>query len=726
LASELPKIILENKDDLSCFESANASIEISGYDGLPPYAYRLNDGAFQDSPTFNNLGAGRHILEIKDANGNVSKRPVFINSPDPIEGIIEVLDVTCQNEIDATIAVEFNGGNPSNRTISLSNDSLTYSLNQEGFSEDFENGSPTNWTLQRNWRYGTSEELSGAGFDIPPSGSCIALNDARIENNSGASSVYSKVIDLENATSATVSFDAFFLDSDWFTDETAKFYISSDNGSSYQEIISLPRFTDWYTYKFYFENLTTSKLKLRFEYNDGRGWNYGLAIDNVKVFNNAKVYFEGLGKGDYTLEISDEEGCSTIQTFSLASQDLIEVQSLTYTEPTCDSSGSISMEAFSINGIAFYSLEDQTNSSGSFDNLDAGFYQITITDNNGCTRTEEVELSPWSLDLSQTETICSSYPNTYYQTEICTDTGEIVNWNLRINDQLTFFSSDSSSCYSLDLSDYILDFSLEDIFLVEAIDEYGCSKSIEISLQKPIKLLYNAEDTIYLCSDTSEFELVLENINDFELVTVNDSSDNLIMPQFEGTYSLDNEGRYLINGIDLNGCTYKSDLTIIKLENLLIEIIEQNPANSVEGGSVTIGATGGSGFYEYSLLDETNDSGTFSDISPGTYEIIVTDMYDCTSTIEITINFASSIIPENSLGRVKAHPNPTHDFVTLKTDFEILESDVKLYYTNLQEVSNFKFLTEEKKLDLTYLPSGLYFIHLKNENIDLVLKQVKF
>jgi len=75
LDTTYPKIILDAKNDLTCQDSNNGRILLDGYDGLAPYSFRINQGAFQSSGSFTNLDADLYLVEIKDALGQVSQRP---------------------------------------------------------------------------------------------------------------------------------------------------------------------------------------------------------------------------------------------------------------------------------------------------------------------------------------------------------------------------------------------------------------------------------------------------------------------------------------------------------------------------------------------------------------------------------------------------------------------------------------------------------------------------
>jgi hypothetical protein len=54
--------------DTECLDG-NGSVTINVTEGVPPYQYRIGNGAFTDTNTFTSLNQGTHELELKDGNG---------------------------------------------------------------------------------------------------------------------------------------------------------------------------------------------------------------------------------------------------------------------------------------------------------------------------------------------------------------------------------------------------------------------------------------------------------------------------------------------------------------------------------------------------------------------------------------------------------------------------------------------------------------------------------
>ncbi|MDY3521249.1 leucine-rich repeat domain-containing protein [Riemerella anatipestifer] len=76
-------------------------------------------------------------------------------------------------------------------------------------------------------------------------------------------------------------------------------------------------------------------------------------------------------------------------------------------------------------------------------------------------------------------------------------------------------------------------------------------------------------------------------------------------------------------------------------------------------------------------------------------------------------------IEEVSKSKISIHPNPTSDFINIHTT----ETDID--YTDIYDSSGKKLKTSHlKSIDLSYLPSGVYFISIKTKNKEIHLFKI--
>ncbi len=111
---------------------------------------------------------------------------------------------------------------------------------------------------------------------------------------------------------------------------------------------------------------------------------------------------ENLGAGTYSVEITDENGCELTVSATVAEPDAISA-SATTTQETMGSDGAIDLTVSGGSGNYTYEWTGPNNFTSTDQNpedLAGGMYEVTITDENGCTFTLEVEV-PSVVGLSE-------------------------------------------------------------------------------------------------------------------------------------------------------------------------------------------------------------------------------------------------------------------------------------------------------------------------------------
>lgn len=143
---------------------------------------------------------------------------------------------------------------------------------------------------------------------------------------------------------------------------------------------------------------------------------------NGTLFSQNTEDLDGIGFGEYELFVTDQYGCVKSRTFSLENPAPLNLEFLV-ADATCylESDGSVAVQV--TGGYGSYSFEWLKNNepfsvTGSFaNNLEAAFYELTVTDLEGCviTRTVEVEQpDPFLIEVTKQDNTCS----TPYDSEI--------------------------------------------------------------------------------------------------------------------------------------------------------------------------------------------------------------------------------------------------------------------------------------------------------------------
>ena len=118
----------------------------------------------------------------------------------------------------------------------------------------------------------------------------------------------------------------------------------------------------------------------------------------------------------------------------------------------------------------------------------------------------------------------------------------------------------------------------------------------------------------------------------------------------DGVFNNLSAGVYSITVTDDAGCTSICDgIVISEPETLTCTVDNVVPETCTSGndGSLSVVASGGTAPYNYSLNDNTNSTGTFSNLDAGTYTVIIRDANDCETTcteILIENDFTTQVV----------------------------------------------------------------------------------
>jgi len=160
------------------------------------------------------------------------------------------------------------------------------------FQEDFEEGQlPSGWMIETNatdggWNFGPVGPISSNGFGIPANGSSniAGTNDDQCNCDKSNDLLITPPIDLGTQTAASLKYDIFYTDNAYQNDqENATVEISIDGGSTWEVIEDIAGETEWVTHGINISDYVGQSVLIGFRYNDGSGWLYGAAIDNVLV-----------------------------------------------------------------------------------------------------------------------------------------------------------------------------------------------------------------------------------------------------------------------------------------------------------------------------------------------------------------------------------------------------------------------------------------------------------
>jgi len=359
--------------------------------------------------------------------------------------------------------------------------------------------------------------------------------------------------------------------------------------------------------------------------------------------------------GFISVTVTDDDGNTASETILVPEPAPIEYD-LELLEPSCNNGSDGMVEIIAFGGTG--SLEcfwDQLGSGCIQEDLEAGFYALSITDDNGCMLEDEIQLDePDALLVSVSVTLANGNSSNGTATGLVTggispylfewSTGETT---MGVNDMI---SGLSPGTYGLTVTDQ--NNCQQDIEFVIGSD--GCALAIESDIQ---------DVSCYRGSDGVINLNVLNATAPVSLAWSNGSfGDNLTgVPA----------GVYQVSITDANQCVDTlRNLVIAQPDSLVVDSVSVSSVNCAAdaGGSIALHISGGTVPYSiYWSNGVTNDTlingmdtlvnlaDTLSQLMPGIYSWTIIDANMCTLQDSIEVPLTDTIPPMVSLGLIELY-----------------------------------------------------------------------
>lgn len=399
--------------------------------------------------------------------------------------------------------------------------------------------------------------------------------------------------------------------------------------------------------------------------------------------------------GSYTVSITDQNGCTILQTNTITQPTALNViPSLVNNNCFGGSTGNISLNVSGSTPPYTYAWTPNVSSSSIGSGLVNGNYTIVVTDSNGCTSIANATVtSPTALvfNASITNSTCQ-LPNSNINVNPAGATsGYTYNWsngivssnNLNILPGVyTLTVTDNLGCVS-DTTINITSTSIP-VLTITGSDSICNGNSVALSANvnngtspfdyswNPISA--NASTATFTPAQSQNFEVVVVDVNgcadtaDFDVVVVSlpivngavtdekcfGGSDGSIILNIVGGIAPFNylwspnvssnasalnvlQGNYQVTVTDYLGCTATNSFVVNQPDSLQLNFIVQGSACNLPNGSVQAIVSGGVQSYSY-LWSTLSTSDTISNLTPGMYSLTVTDANGCVKNSSVTIN----------------------------------------------------------------------------------------
>lgn len=302
----------------------------------------------------------------------------------------------------------------------------------------------------------------------------------------------------------------------------------------------------------------------------------------------------------------------------------------------------------------------------------AGNFELTVTDNNGCTASDNINVN---IGLSPIIDLGEDF-------SICTNQNIILNPNAE-QENLTYLWSDNSSDERLSINE-------SGTYWVKVSEESGCAAYDTIIVTIYPEAVLNLGPDIEFCYGDSYF-FELEDIYQTYQWSNGESSNSILVS---------NTQTLILSVTDSNNCQAKDSINFI--EHDLIEPFMGYDTTFCEGENHILRLN--KDYFKY-LWQNGSTNATFSVKKAGNYAVTVYDNIGCSGSTEINVNFAEAPV--------------WHDYSSGGGIIEVFASGGSPEYTYSYDGD-----TWQNSNQFTGLPAGLYTISIMDKNYCIISKEI--
>jgi hypothetical protein len=317
------------------------------------------------------------------------------------------------------------------------------------------------------------------------------------------------------------------------------------------------------------------------------------------------------------------------------------------------------------------SIWNSGNIDGDIVVLDSGNYQFIVTGysgyNNFCVSSDTLNVlvhpNP-QVEAGQDISICEGETVTLNATGVSN-----INWSNGVSNNTSFIPLSSQE------------------IIVTGIDGNNCSNSDTLNIIVNPNPQVDAGQDVSVCEGDS---VILQGAGAQTLQWSNGVIDGIdFVPNQTETF--------VLNGIDINGCTDSDSITVSIYPHLDTTITESSIGN-----------------FTWSANGQTYSES-------GVYTAIIQNQFGCDSTITLNLTISTGSLSQiSNQAEINIYPNPNNGTFEIIIGDVYLNSSYEIYSSDGKELSN-GFITQQKEkiiLPATFV-NGVYMIRINNEVLRL-------
>ncbi|MCX6291102.1 MAG: gliding motility-associated C-terminal domain-containing protein [Bacteroidetes bacterium] len=639
LYSTVTSAINSGGTNITCHGASDANIDLTVNGGTAPYAFVWTPGG-NTTEDLANVAAGTYSVTITDTNGCIATNSIIITQPDSMYPNISSpinaggYNIGCHGESSGSLSTLVVGGTaPYSYLWTPTNDTIpnltglpagTYFLTVTDVNGCIDTASATLTQPDTIVPLITSATVNG-GFNISCSGSS---NGSASVSVTGGTLPYSYSWSTGDTTASVSGLSAGPI----------TVHVVDANGCSADASATLTAPPP----------LNNDSVLVSTFYGGNNVSCYGSSNGTIDVFvsggttpysyswspsGDTTSSLTGLSAGNYTVTITDANGCMDSIAITLTQPDTIS-PSAVYSSFNgypirCygDSTGAIDLTVTG-GSTPFTFAWSNGQTTEDISNLSAGTYNVTITDTNGCSQNFSYTLTqpnPLAVTDSLSQYVggnnisCNGFAD---GSVILTVSGGVPSYTFSWSSGAT-----TDSVFSLSAGTYTY----------TVTDTNGCAYIDSVTLTQPTPI--SIADSV-------------SNYNGFNIACFGGSDGCITVTASGGTpgytYSWSNElatatacnlgaGEYAATVTDTNGCSNTILVTLTQPDSMVITPLLSNysgyniSCNGLSNGTIGVSVTGGVPAYSYIWSPNADTTQNVSGLTAGTYCVHISDANGCSS-----------------------------------------------------------------------------------------------
>ena len=666
--------ISSNISDVTCagYNDGSIDITINGINTIPSFYWTDENGNFISSnEDLNNLDSGIYTVTVSATGECDQSESFYIGTASAMSFSSSITNIDCYGNANGAITPNLTGGSAP----------FTYSWSNGNSSQNLSNLGPGNYSLTVIDSNGCSltdfyniiEPPQLSAISNTSNVSCFGFNDGSI-SISILGGVADYTINAAGYSQVLTGGVSLFATPSLLSPSDYPYSVIDSNGCVFNDTVTVTQ-PNQLTVNESIQNVSC----------------FGLAdgMASLSISGGIPAYIENwgtanpfsLGGGIYNYTITDANGCIFNDSVEIFEPNLLTSSFTSTNVTTCSGTdGSIDVSVFG-GSLPYQFTWNNGSTLEDLNNIAAGNYSLTITDNNGCLDSiNTVITQPPTPLLTSVEVNASCFGLSDGGIDLTISSGTSP-----------FNFSWSNGAISEDLINVPAG-----IYSVAVIDLNNCSTTASITISEPTEIMSIAATSNVKCNGGNDGSvnlilsggvppyvedwgifnsdsltagqytcIVTDSINCTDTVTALISQPNPITTSpvtsdvscnggSNGTVSLNTAGgvapyvedwngfspsnliigNYFYTVTDFNNCIYTGNVTINQPESLIVNhSITDVSCNGWSNGSASLSITGGVAPY----IEDWNGSNPDS-LTSGTYNYTVLDDNGCTFTNQIVIN----------------------------------------------------------------------------------------